>query len=115
MFKLVFVPSKAFKMMRDNSCFDSVKKQKLLCSVQKILKITGTCSCSEFFTHDVYTNCPRFPNFSEFLEAQKYGFYSDCYRLFCFRQILFLLHSLLVLMNLWLVSGGISHGEVGIQ
>jgi hypothetical protein len=85
MFKLVFVPSKAFRMMRDNSCFDSVKKQKLLCSVQKNLKITGTCFCFDFFTHDWYTNCPRYPNFSDFLEIQKYGHYSDCYRLFCFR------------------------------
>ena len=42
-------------------------------------------------------------------------FNSDLYRLFCFRQILFLLHSLLILMNLWIVSGGMSHGEVGVQ
>ena len=27
----------------------------------------------------------------------------------------FCLHSLLVLMMLWIVSGGISHGEVGIE
>jgi hypothetical protein len=114
-FKLVFVPSKAFRMMRDNSWFDSVKKQKLLCSVQKNLKITGTCFSSECFTHDWYTNFPRCNFFSEFLEVQRYGHYSNFYRLFCFRQILFSLHSLLVLMNLWIISGGVSHGEVGMQ
>src|SRR6266566_103954 len=74
--------------------------------------------------HDQTLNClhsidimnfPRFPNFSEFLELQKYDINSDLYRLFCFRQILFLLHSLLILMNLWIVSGGMSHGEVGVQ
>ena len=37
---------------------------------------------------------------AEFFKCQKYGECSDCYRLFCFRQILFLMHSLLVLMKL---------------
>ena len=60
-------------------------------------------------------NFPRFPNVSEFLELHKYDDNSDLYRLFCFRQILFLLHSLLILMNLWIVSGPMSHGEVGVQ
>ena len=38
--------------------------------------------------------------FAEFFKYQKYGECSDYYRLFCFKQILFLMHSLLVLMNL---------------
>ena len=69
----------------------------------------------EFFTQYWNMNFPRCPNVSEFFESQKYDFNSDIHRLFCFRQILFLLHSLLILMNLWIVSGGMSHGEVGVQ
>ena len=39
---------------------------------------------------------------AEFFKYQKYGECSDYYRLFCFRQILFLMHSLLVLMKLFI-------------
>ena len=51
----------------------------------------------------------------EFLGYQKYGECSDCYRLFCFRQILFLMHSLLVLMNLSISISGLSHEKVILQ
>ena len=53
--------------------------------------------------------------FAEFLKYQKYGECSDYYRLFCFRQILFLMHSLLVLMKLSIYISGLSHGKVILQ
>ena len=54
-----------------------------------------------FFKKDWYTNCLRWPNCSEIFELQKYSKYPDCYRLFCFWQILFSLRCVLVLMILW--------------
>ncbi len=48
---------------------------------------------------------------AEFSKYQKYGECSDYYRLFCFRQILFLMHSLLVLMKLSIYISGLSHGK----
>ena len=41
----------------------------------------------------------------EFLGSQKYTFDPDYCRLFCFWQILFFVCCLLILMNLWVVSG----------
>ena len=46
---------------------------------------------------------------------EKYGECSDYYRLFCFRQILFLMHSLLVLMKLSIYISGLSHEKVILQ
>ena len=51
----------------------------------------------------------------EFFKYQKYGECSDYYRLFCFRQILFLKHSLLVLMKLSIYISGLSHEKVILQ
>ena len=51
----------------------------------------------------------------EFFKYQKYGECSDYYRLFCFRQILFLMHSLLVLMKLSIYISGLSHEKVILQ
>ena len=51
----------------------------------------------------------------EFFKYLKYGECSDYYRLFCFRQILFLMHSLLVLMKLSISISGLSHGKVILQ
>ena len=67
-----------------------------------------------FFTQDWYTNFLGCPNFSEFLELQKYRKFPDYHRLFYFWQILFSLCCLLILMNLWVVSEGMNHEEVGI-
>lgn len=53
--------------------------------------------------------------FEELFKYQKYGECSDYYRLFCFRQILFLMHSLLVLMKLSIYISGLSHGKVILQ
>ena len=52
---------------------------------------------------------------SELLEYQKYGECSDYYRLTYFRQFLFLMHCLLVLMKLSISISGLSHGKVILQ
>ena len=69
----------------------------------------------KLFALSFYTNCLFFLIFVEFVEYQRYGECSDYYRLFCFRQILFLMHSLLVLMKLSISISGLSHGEVILQ
>ena len=48
------------------------------------------------FALSFYTNFLFFLILAEFFKYHKYGECSDYYRLFCFRQILFLMHSLLV-------------------
>ena len=63
----------------------------------------------------LYTDCLFFLILAEFFKYQKYGECSDYYRLFCFRQILFLMHSLLVLMKLSIYISGLSHGKVILQ
>ena len=67
------------------------------------------------FALSFYTNFLFFLILAEFFKYQKYGECSDCYRLFCFRQILFLMHSLLVLMKLSISISGLSHGKVILQ
>ena len=52
---------------------------------------------------------------AEFFKYHKYGKCSYCYRLFCFRQILFLMHSLLVLMKLSIYISGLSHEKAILQ
>ena len=49
---------------------------------------------------------------SEFFEFQKYTFDTDYYRLFCFWQILFSMCCLLILMNIWVVSGVWTMGKL---
>ena len=61
------------------------------------------------------TNCLFFLTVVELFKYHKYGECSDYYRLFCFRQILFLMHSLLVLMKLSIYISGLSHGKVILQ
>ena len=67
------------------------------------------------FALSFYTNCLFFLILVEFFKYHKYGECSDYYRLFCFRQILFLMHSLLVLMKLSIYISGLSHGKVILQ
>ena len=67
------------------------------------------------FSLSYYTNFLFFIIVVEYFKYQKYGECSDCYRLFCFRQILFLMHSLLVLMKLSIYISGLSHGKVILQ
>ena len=64
---------------------------------------------------DVYTHFSSVPNLPGFLQLQKYSWVTDYYKLFCFWQILFPVCSLLILMNLWVLSEGMNHREVGIQ
>ena len=89
----------------------------LVCAVQNI-----NFGCSARF-YIFYWNIKRFWNFfhclsikivyfskkTEFLEYQKYGECSDYYRLSCLRQILFLMHCLLVLMKLSISISALSH------
>ena len=67
------------------------------------------------FALSFYTNFIFLLNLVEFFKYQKYGECSDYYRLFCFRQILFLMHSLLVLMKLSIYISGLSHEKVILQ
>ena len=69
----------------------------------------------KLFALSFYTKILCFLILAEFFNYQKYGECSDYYRLFCFRQILFLMHSLLVLMNLSIYISGLSHGKVILQ
>ena len=59
-----------------------------------------------------YANFLFFLILEEFVKYKKYGECSDYYRLFCFRQILFLMHSLLVLMKLSIYISGLSHEKL---
>ena len=71
---------------------------------------------SWLFLHMITRQIPQVHQFiSEFLEFQKYTFDTDYYRMFCFWQILFSMCCFLILMNLWVVSEGMNHREVGIQ
>ena len=67
------------------------------------------------FALSLYTNSLFVLILAEFFKYQKYGECLDYYRLFCFRQILFLMHSLLVLMKLSIHISGFSHEEVILQ
>ena len=76
---------------------------------------TGTTNGSDFFALSFYTNFLFFVMLVEFLGKHKYGECSDFYRLFCFWQILFLMHSLLVLMKLSISISVLSHGKAILQ
>ena len=67
------------------------------------------------FALSSYTNCLFFLILVEFFKYHKYGECSDYYRLSCLRHILFLMHSLLVLMKLSISISGLSHGKVILQ
>ena len=67
------------------------------------------------FAMSSYENCLIFLICVEFFKFHKYGECSDYYRLFYFRQILFLMHSLLVLMKLSIYISGLSHEKVILQ
>ena len=67
------------------------------------------------FSLSYYTNFLFFIISVDIFKYHKYGECSDYYRLFCFRQILFLMHSLLVLMKLSIYISGLSHEKVILQ
>ena len=87
-------------------------KTKTLAVVRDFSFFTRTTNGSETFCTVFIYKLFIFPIFSEFLEYQKYGECSDYYRLSCLRQILFLMHSLIVLMKLSISISGLSHGKV---
>jgi hypothetical protein len=70
----VFVPSNAFGMSWEIVYVVLFGNQKVLHPVQKFWFCTGALKKSEIFTKYWRMNCPRFPNFSEFLEIHKYFF-----------------------------------------
>ena len=76
---------------------------------------TGTSNGSDSFALSFYTNCLFFLILAEFFKYQKYGECSNYYRLSGLRQILFLMHSLLVLMKLSIYISGLTHEEVILQ
>ena len=92
----------------------------LVCAVQD-----RNFGCSARF-YIFYWNVKRFWNFlhclsiqivfflilEEFMEYHKYDECSDYYSLSRLRQILFLMHSLLILMKLSISINGLSHGKV---
>ena len=86
-----------------------------LAVVRDFTFFTGTSNGSETFAMSFYTNCLFLLFCSEFLEYHKYGECSDYYRLSCLRHILFLMHSLLVLMKLSISISALSHGKVILQ
>ena len=77
--------------------------------------ITGKSNGSETFCTLLLHKIFKFSYFLDFLELQKFTKLPDYYRLSCFWQILLSMYWSLILMNLWVVSGGMNHGGVGIQ
>ena len=77
--------------------------------------LAGTSNGSDSFCNVFIYKFLCFKILVEILEYQRYGECSDCYRLSCLRQILFLMHSLLVLMKLSIYISGLSHEKVILQ
>ena len=90
-------------------------KTETLAVVHDFTFFTGTSNRSEFFALSLYTSFLFFIILAEFVEYQKYGECSDYYRLSYLRRILFLMHSLLVLLKLSISISGLSHGKVILQ
>ena len=86
-----------------------------LAIVRDFTFFTGTSNGSDSFCTVFLYKLFIFPNFVELFMYHRYGECSDYYRLFCFRQILFLMHSLLVLMKLSIYISGLSHEKVILQ
>ena len=87
-------------------------KTETLAVAHEFSLFTGVSNVSETFLHSlaiqIYLFCH---NFSEFLELQKYGQCSDCYRLSYFWQILFLMHCFARFDETIDCIGGIRHGK----
>ena len=104
----MFVPSRTFGKTWVMFC-DLAVKTETFAPTKTILILNRNMLKYWFFLQKINKkNYLGFPIFSGFLELQKYSKYSDCYRLFCFWQILFFACCLLILMHLWLVSGGMT-------
>ena len=114
-FLFVFEPSKTFMTSLVMLVWSCWKKTETFRSRNYFSLLSRKSFWVDSFYAGLYANFPNCRNFSKCLRYQKYTKYTDCYRLVCFWQILFLLSWLLVLMKLWIVSGGTSHGKVRIQ
>ena len=90
-------------------------KTETLAVVREFTFFAGKSNGSETFWTLLMYKFFIFTIFSEFLEYHRYGECSDYYRLSCLRQILFLMHSLLVLMKLSIYISGLSHEKVILQ
>ena len=90
-------------------------KTETLAVAREFSFFTGMSNVSKKNTQYFYANYLFCPNLSEFLELHKYGRYSDCYRLSCLRQILFLMYCLASFDETIDFISGIIHGEVIIQ
>ena len=109
------VPGKTFRIAYGDSCVDPAEDRKLLHRAISFDNSQKRTFDLILFALDWYTNFSGFPNLVEVLELQKYSRVTDYYRLFCFRQILFSMCCLLILMYLWLVCKDMNHRELGIQ
>ena len=111
----MFVPSKAFRVFLGDSCLILLKNRDFCAHKNNSHFLPERDKIPIPIAVDQYTNFSGRPNFSEFLVYQKYGECSDYYRLSCLRQILFLMHCLLVLMKLSISISGLSHEKVILQ
>ena len=108
------VPIFAFRMIRLLVGMCGAKTE-TFAVVRDFTFFTGTSKSYETFCIVFYTIFLFFPNFLEFLEHHKYGRCSDCYRLSCLRQILFLMHCFACFDEPIDYIGGMSHGKVILQ
>ena len=69
----------------------------------------------KLFAQSCYTNCLFHHISSECLDLHKYGSVQITTDNPVLDSFCFFVCCLLILMNLWVVSGGMNHGEVGIQ
>ena len=93
----------------------AVQERNFGCSAWFYIFLLERQTVLKLFALSFYTNCLFFLILEEFWGYQKYGECSYYYKLPCLRQILFLMHSLLVLMKLSISISGLSHGKVILQ
>ena len=92
-----------------------VKTETLAVVCDFTIFFTGNSNTSGNFLHSTSIQIVYFSLFSEFLELQQYGRCSNCYRLSCSRQILFLMHCFACFDEITDCIGGISYRKVTIR
>ena len=112
----MFLPTRTFGKTWVKSLWSCCKKTETLALTRLAKTFYWRVVVSWFFLNMITRQITQVHQFiSEFLELQKYLRVTDCYRMFCFWQILLFVCCLLILMLLWLVLSGMNHREVGIQ
>ena len=101
----MFVPSKTIRITYGDS-YLILLKNKNFARTKLVLLNHRNVILRLFLSVDQQTNFPELPIFVGFLKFHKFALVTDCYRLFCFWQILFFVCCLLILMHLWLVCRG---------